>query len=37
MYSSTQILHAGIIFDAESEFEVRFPILQLFTFSRNKV
>ena len=26
MHSSTQILHAGIIFDADSEFKVRFPI-----------
>jgi len=37
MHSSTQILHAGIIFHADSEFKVRFPILWLFTFSRNKV
>ena len=27
MHSSTQISHAGIIFDADSEFKVRFPIL----------
>ena len=27
MQSSTQISHAGIIFDADSEFKVRFPIL----------
>ena len=37
MHSSTQISHAGIIFHADSEFKVRFPILWLFTFSRNKV
>ena len=37
MHSSTQISHADIIFDADSEFNVRFPRLWLFTFSRNKV
>ena len=37
MHSSTQISHAGIIFHADSELKVRFPILWLFTFSRNKV
>ena len=37
MHSSTQISHAGIIFDADSEFKVRFPTLWLFTLSQNKV
>ena len=37
MHSSTQMSHAGIIFDADSEFKVRFPRLWLFTFSRDKV
>ena len=37
MHSSTQISHADTIFDAHSEFKVRFPMLWLFTFSRNKV
>ena len=37
MHSSTQISHADIIFDADSEFNLRFPRLWLFTFSRNKV
>ena len=37
MHSSTQISHTDIIFDADSEFNVRFPELWLFTFSRNKL
>ena len=37
MPSSTQISYAGIIFHADSEFKVRFTMLWLFTFSRNKV
>ena len=36
-HSKTQISHAGIIFDADSELKVRFPMLWLFTFSRNRV
>ena len=27
MHSRTQISHAGIIFDADSEFKIRFPLL----------
>ena len=37
IYSSTQMSHAGIIFDADSQFQVRFLRLWLFTLSRNKV
>ena len=37
MHSNTQISHEGIIFHADSEFKVRFPILWLSSFSRNKV
>ena len=37
MHSSTQISHVSIIFDADSEFKVRFPRLWLFTFSQNEV